>query len=160
MIDGILTTSRRLSAETWARIKQEYREKMHDKWRLGEFGPWLSVNKLTFTPLKEITYMHPYLHLLGHEVRDRVTGYKGIVTSVHFDLYGCVQAFVNLPFDEKSRERDAEVGRYFDAKRLVQQSSEPVMEQPTFGMFVTPLTSEFDTSVIPGPADKPLPPSA
>jgi hypothetical protein len=34
------------------------------------------------------------LKLLGTKVRDVVTGFVGIVTSVSFDLYGCVQAVV------------------------------------------------------------------
>lgn len=35
-----------------------------------------------------------HLNLLGHEVKDKVSDFKGVVTSISFDLYGCVQADV------------------------------------------------------------------
>ena len=35
-----------------------------------------------------------HMKLLGHKVEDKVTGFKGVVSSLSFDLYGCVQAVV------------------------------------------------------------------
>ena len=36
-----------------------------------------------------------HLSILGKPVKDKVTGMKGIVSSVSFDLYGCIQVIVN-----------------------------------------------------------------
>jgi hypothetical protein len=75
------------------------------------------------------------LLLLGHKVRDVVTLFEGIVTSLSFDLYGCVQALVQPQDNEKSAQ-------WFDTKRLKVSSQEPVMRQPSF-------------ESVPGPAAKP-----
>ena len=41
------------------------------------------------------TLVQKHLELLGHRVEDRVTGFKEVVSTVGFDLYGCVQVVVN-----------------------------------------------------------------
>ncbi len=69
--------------------------------------------------------MKDYRELLGHKVRDRVTDLEGTVTSVAFDLYGCVSAWVTPPFDKKGNKSD---GGWLDAKRLVVLSKQPVMK--------------------------------
>ncbi len=84
-----------------------------------------------------------HLVLLGVKVRDVVTGYEGIVESVSFDLYGCVQAVVRGGLDEKGQPVD---GRWFDLKRLIRIGMEPVMEAPVF-------------EAVAGGADKPAFPS-
>lgn len=70
------------------------------------------------------------LQLLGHEVEDKVGGAKGVVVSMTFDLYGCIQALVRLPFDKKAG-KEGEVF-WFDTKRLTVLSKKPVMNQPDF----------------------------
>ena len=35
-----------------------------------------------------------HLDLLGHKVKDKVSDYTGVVISISFDLYGCIQADV------------------------------------------------------------------
>ena len=35
-----------------------------------------------------------HLDLLGHKVKDKVSGFQGVVISMSFDLYGCIQADV------------------------------------------------------------------
>lgn len=82
-----------------------------------------------------------YLGFLGHKVRDRVTGFEGIVTSVGFDLYGCVQMVVQ-PDLKDGKGTKLEDAHWFDEKRLEKLSSQPVMDQPRF-------------VEIPGPAQKP-----
>ena len=67
--------------------------------------------------------------LLGRNVRDRVTGAQGVVTSVSFDLYGCIEAVVTP--EVKEGEVRAE-GSWFDVSRLVVISDSPVMELPDF----------------------------
>ena len=74
--------------------------------------------------------MKEYLSILGHEVRDRVTGFTGVATTVGFDLYGCVQVIVSQPgLNEKGEMKP---GAWFDFKRLVIESNAPVMAQPAF----------------------------
>lgn len=75
--------------------------------------------------------MKEHMKLLGLKVRDRVTGFTGIVTTIAFDLYGCVQAVVNPLAREDNSKDDS---RWFDTKRLEILSNEPVMEVPSFGM--------------------------
>ena len=53
----------------------------------------------------------------------------GIVETIGFDLYGCVQAVLKPGLDEKGVPQD---GRWFDLKRLTAISTEPVMARPTF----------------------------
>jgi hypothetical protein len=43
------------------------------------------------------------LLLLGYRVRDKVTGMTGVVSSISFDLYGCVQAIVNRGLDKDGK---------------------------------------------------------
>lgn len=70
--------------------------------------------------------MKHHLKLLGFKVSDAVTGFSGVVTSITFDLYGCVQALVTPPREEKSESQ------WFDTKRLAVKSKTPVMIVPTF----------------------------
>ena len=69
---------------------------------------------------------------LGEHVRDRVTGFEGVATTLCFDLYGCVQIYVTQAFDAKEGKfRD---GGWFDVARLeIVKGSNPVMPAPTFG---------------------------
>lgn len=70
-----------------------------------------------------------HLNMLGLQVRDRVTGFKGVVASVGFDLYGCVQCVVNPGIDKDGRPMDSV---WFDIARLEVTNPEPVMERPNF----------------------------
>lgn len=63
------------------------------------------------------------------KVEDRVTGFKGVVASVSFDLYGCVQAIVNPGTDKDGKPKDS---HWFDVNRLRVTSKSPVMERPNF----------------------------
>lgn len=88
--------------------------------------------------------MKQYFDLLGLQVRDKVTAFEGVVTSIGFDLYGCVQAIVNPPMKEPAK---LEEGRWFDVKRLEVMNNTPVMEVPLFS----------DPVEVPGPQEKPIP---
>jgi hypothetical protein len=87
--------------------------------------------------------MQDHLKLLGFRVRDVVTGFEGVVESISFDLYGCVQAIVRPVVDEKGQAAEP---RWCDLKRLTATSDAPVMPVPTF-------------VVVPGGAEKPAYPS-
>jgi len=92
--------------------------------------------------------MNEHFKLLGFKVRDAVTGFHGVVTTISFDLYGCVQAIVSPgKCDEKG---DFGESRWFDTKRLIALSKKSVMEVPTFD--VVPGGQE-----LPGYPSKPLP---
>lgn len=68
------------------------------------------------------------IYLLGLKVRDQVTGFEGVVTSIGYDLYGCIQAVVTPEFKNGKREDSG----WFDTKRLVVLSKTPVMQVPDF----------------------------
>ena len=84
-----------------------------------------------------------YLDLLGYPVTDCVTGFKGVVECMSYDLYGCIQAAVKPPMDEKGELKDA---RWFDCKRLTKTSEQPVLPPPVFEDGVEEA----------GPAEKPV----
>jgi hypothetical protein len=69
------------------------------------------------------------LKLLGMKVEDKVTGFKGVVTSISFDLYGCVQALINPGADKDGKLRDQS---WFDIGRLILLGTTPVMDRPDF----------------------------
>jgi hypothetical protein len=73
--------------------------------------------------------MKQHMSLLGFKVRDAVTGFTGVVTSISFELYGCVQALVN-----PGLEKEGKCGEqyWFDLKRLQPIGKKPVMQVPEF----------------------------
>ncbi len=70
-----------------------------------------------------------HLNMLGMKVKDRVTGFSGVVSSVAFDLYGCIQAIVNPGADKEGKLMDS---CWFDISRLEITSKTPVMNRPNF----------------------------
>lgn len=86
------------------------------------------------------------LELLGKKVRDRVTGMTGIVETVSYDLYGCIQAVVRAPVDEKGVIPD---GRWLDTNRLEVVEATRVMAIPGDRFSVERLAP------VPGASEKP-----
>ncbi len=82
---------------------------------------------------------HSYL---GRKVKDRVTGFTGVVTSISFDLYGCVQGWVVPQLGEDGKVRDSS---WFDLNRLQILKKEPVLEVPTFAP-----VAKITTNSVPG----------
>lgn len=78
---------------------------------------------------KNMVNVKKHLGLLGLKVQDKVTGFKGVVASIHFDLYGCVQALVN-----PGKGKDGKLGEqvYFDVSRLEVKNPKPVMDVPNY----------------------------
>lgn len=70
-----------------------------------------------------------HLELLGLRVEDKVTGLKGVVSSIGFDLYGCVQAIVNPGLGKDGKPAECQ---WFDVARLKILSAKPVMDRPNF----------------------------
>jgi hypothetical protein len=73
--------------------------------------------------------MNSHLSLLGCRARDKVTGIEGVVTTVSFDLYGCIQAVLTQKADEKGEYK---MSPWFDVTRLDIVDHNPVMTQPNF----------------------------
>jgi hypothetical protein len=88
-----------------------------------------------------------HLDLLGMRVQDRVTGFKGVVATIGFDLYGCIQAIVNPGADSEGKLRDSQ---WFDVTRLRVLSDDPVMVRPEFE-WKPPVIAEAGK----GPAERP-----
>lgn len=59
--------------------------------------------------------MKDFLGLLGLPVEDKITKFKGVVTSVAYDVYGCVQVVVAPPVGKDGVPKDS---HWFDWKRL------------------------------------------
>ncbi len=91
--------------------------------------------------------LQDYVDLLGYRVRDKVTGFEGVVTSIGFDLYGCVQAVVT-PASKDGKQEDS---RWYDTHRLAIQDGERVMALPCYASLVP----QVPRSEPKGPADKP-----
>lgn len=69
-----------------------------------------------------------HISKLGLKARDKVTGFKGVITSVSFDLYGCVQALVT-PAESEDKIKES---FWLDIPRLEILSDEPVLNPPDF----------------------------
>lgn len=73
--------------------------------------------------------MQHHLKLLGHEVRDVVTGRTGVIVSVSFDLSGCIQGYIQPAAGKDGKVSD---GIWCDTKRLKALKSKPVQLVPEF----------------------------
>ena len=85
------------------------------------------------------------LNMLGLKVKDRVTGRRGVVTSICFDLYGCVQGLLHPGLDKDGNQMDT---AWYDIARLEVEDRVQVMEQPVFVMQSADIGDK-------GPAEKP-----
>ena len=70
-----------------------------------------------------------HLSYLGCKGKDKITGFEGVVDSVCFDLYGCIQVSLKPPM---TKEGKVENGYWFDINRIVLESKKPVMKAPNF----------------------------
>lgn len=86
-------------------------------------------------------------YLLGYRMKDRITGLTGVVTSISFDLYGCVQACLHPGLDKEGKVFEL---HWYDVGRLENVSDERVMAPPGFG---DALAGAYDS----GPETKPHP---
>lgn len=91
--------------------------------------------------------MQDHIELLGKKATDLVTDFSGIITTISFDLYGCIQAIVTPPVDEKGEMKNS---KWFDVARLSIVEDTPVMALPDFS--IGPIAEGKK-----GGADKPLP---
>jgi hypothetical protein len=73
--------------------------------------------------------MKDFLDLLGLPVEDKVTKFKGVVTSVSFDVYGCVQCIVQPAVSKDNKPSDS---HWFDWKRLTVTSKKHALKPMPF----------------------------
>ncbi len=70
-----------------------------------------------------------HLGLLGMRAVDKITGQKGVIGSISFDLYGCIQGLVTPAIGNDGKQGDS---LWFDLCRLKITSKKPVMPLPKF----------------------------
>ena len=85
------------------------------------------------------------LSLMGLPAKDKVTGFTGVLTSISFDLYGCIQ-YVITPKAENGKVLE---GHWMDADRIELLDEARVMDVPDF-------TFNYILDYTKGPADKPI----
>lgn len=76
-----------------------------------------------------MSLIQKHLEMLGLPVTDKVTCFTGVVTTVSFDLYGCIQAVVNPGLDKDGKPQESS---WFDVARLRVLEQTPVMDRPNF----------------------------
>ncbi len=69
------------------------------------------------------------INYLGRFGRDKVTGFQGVVSSVCFDLFGCIQVVLVPEADKDGKLSD---GHWFDIHRIVLGGQERIMDVPDF----------------------------
>lgn len=93
------------------------------------------------------TNLNKHLSKLGKRARDVVTGQTGVIVSVSFDLYGCIQVVLNPGIDKDGKHREQ---GWYDIARMEITDEKPVMQQPAFEW-----TKDDISSGKKGPAEKP-----
>jgi hypothetical protein len=72
------------------------------------------------------------IEMLGWEAKDKITGCEGVITSVCFDLYGCIQAVLSPPVLKKG-DKPPEFLGWFDINRLeINRKKKRRMTPPAF----------------------------
>lgn len=89
--------------------------------------------------------MKEIIKLLGRKGKDKVTKTKGVITSVCFDLYGCIQVILTPEVDKEGKRNDS---HWYDIKRIELTKEKEVMEIPDFSWYTTTKSK--------GPAEKPV----
>ena len=89
------------------------------------------------------------INLLGSKAKDKITKQNGIISTISFDLYGCIQVLLT-PLKVKNGE-DIKKHGWFDINRIEIIKEKKVMEHPSF-------ETKYDSyNDVGGPADKPIP---
>ncbi len=70
-----------------------------------------------------------HIELLGYKAKDKVTGFKGVIDSVCFDLYGCVQLCLKPGINKDGK---MPTSFWFDVTRLKINTGKRVVDFPDF----------------------------
>lgn len=73
------------------------------------------------------------INLLGYKARDKITKQDGVISSVSFDLYGCVQVLLT-PLKVKNGE-DIKVHGWFDINRIEIIKNKKIMNFPEYNKY-------------------------
>lgn len=76
------------------------------------------------------TDINKHFELLGFKAKDKIRGTTGVITSLSFDLYGCVSALISPP-EKKGVRPDS---CWFDVTRIEIIGKKPVMDLPDYGL--------------------------
>jgi len=76
-----------------------------------------------------MTNVKKHIELLGQKAKDKVTGFKGVIDSVCFDLYGCIQVLIAPEVKDDNKKGDS---YWYDVNRVTILSKKPVMNVPNF----------------------------
>ena len=71
--------------------------------------------------------MQQFIDLLGYRAKDKITGFTGVISSVCFDLYGCIQVCLTQPVDDKGQIPER-ANSWFDTNRVSVDRTDRVME--------------------------------
>lgn len=93
-----------------------------------------------------------HLLLLGRHAKDLITGFEGVIDSISYDLYGCVQVAIAPPLDKDGKRVNS---CWFDVTRL--EMGERVIPMPCY---LSGYGDKVDEGHVAagkkGPADKPI----
>ena len=70
-----------------------------------------------------------HINNLGFKCKDKVTGFSGVITSICFDLFGCVQYCVSPGVSSTGETRES---FWVDSSRLTIKQKKRVMTLPDF----------------------------
>lgn len=89
-----------------------------------------------------------HLSKLGLKGKDKITGVEGVIDSISFDLYGCIQVILNMGFSNDEGKFVPNT-RWFDISRIEITNKKPVMPVPNYDYGEIAKGKK-------GPAEKPL----
>jgi hypothetical protein len=72
--------------------------------------------------------INKHIKLLGLKAEDKVTKTKGVISSICFDLYGCIQVTIT----PKSKENKLVQCYWYDISRLKILSKKPIIKRPNY----------------------------
>lgn len=70
-----------------------------------------------------------HIELLGYDAEDKITGFKGVIESVCFDLYGCIQVCLKPKLDKEGKIPDS---YWFDVTRIKIKGTKCIVAMPSF----------------------------
>lgn len=80
-------------------------------------------------PMAQVQGPQAHIDIMGKRAKDKVSGFEGIISSVSFDLYGCIQVAISPPVDKDGKLHP---GHWLDIHRLEITDHAQVMPVPAF----------------------------
>ena len=87
-----------------------------------------------------------HIELLGFMAEDKITGFRGVIESVSFDLYGCIQILLKPKMNDRG---EIPAGNWFDITRIKIINKKRIVDMPNF-------YEGYIANGKKGPADKPI----